>query len=670
MRRLKFLTLFAWTLALLAAAWWTYPVPLHGLPACVQSAAAAAALLACSMALGRAVLRRFRLYHGSLVEEAGFSLALGLAAFSLLGSALGALGVLFPWTAWGLVTLAGIGAWGHWEALGGAFWRSLRVKHPWEGSSTEVVTVLCLFLAGLAALALAFAPPRFFDALVYHLAQAQRAAATGSIEPMPGNLFSWLPSLPLPLWSLALAMDGAPPLSALAPALVNLAVGGALGLMLMDASARVLSDRRIWLAPALALTQPALILSFGVFAPDGWAAFYAFASLDAFLLGLADPVRRSQSSWMLLAALLAGAAVASKPVALIHVAALLAMVAFLALREADWRRPGLLAAGAGLLLLPLAPWLLQGALRLGQPFYPFPLKFLGWTLGQGGPAAYFEHLGTFGGSGWRAWARLPWAAFFDPASLGGDGHPGFLLLALAPAALVWRMDRALRWTLLYLGLGLLAWCLGPHVLRYALCLLPAASLLAAHGILEAETWAFSRGWTLAWRALVLAGLFSAALESAAIVELDFDPLRADLGLEAPEDYLARLGAPQALAARWIREHGGADAGVLVLGDERSAWLPPRSLASSVFEPHPLAQWVAKASSPQEVGAIARSKGYDFVYFNGAEWARLQQAGNAPRYWPDGDADAQARFGAWLDALRALPPQDRLVAGPLLVARLH
>jgi hypothetical protein len=669
-RRLKFFVLFAWTLALLACTWWRYPVPVRGFWDCARAMGSAGALLVASLLLGRALLRRFRLYHGSLVEEAGFSLGLGLVAFSLLGAALGALGVLYGWLAWGAVILAGIGCFGHAEALFDALRRSLRSKHPWEGSSTEVATVLCLALAGLAVTALAFAPPKFFDAMVYHLADAQRAALSGRIAPQPDVLFSWIPSLPGPLWGLALVLDGSPAVSALAPALLNLALCVALGLMLMDASSRLLNERRIWLAPALALTQPLLILSFGVFSPDAWCAFYAFLSLDAFLLALGDPVRRSQSAWLLLSAVLAGAAAASKPVALIHGVALLLMVGTLAWREASWRRPGLLLAGLGLFLLPLLPWLAQGALLKGQPFYPFPVHVLGWSLGAGGPAAYFEHLKAFGGGGWWAWVRLPWAAFFDVNSLGGDGHPGFLLLALAPAVLVWRLDRPLRWILYYLALGCLVWTLGPHVLRYTLCLLPAACLLATYGILEAETWAFSKTWSHCWRGLVLIGLFSGALQTLSIVEQGFDPWAVALGVEAPEDYLARMGLPQAKVARWIRDHQGAQAGILVLGDERTAYLPARCLAASVFESHPLAAWVGQARSPQEVGAIARAKGYDFVYFNGGEWSRLRRSGSAPIYWPQGDVAAQARFMAWLDQLRALPPGDRLVAGDLLVARLR
>lgn len=670
MRRLKFLTLFIWSLSLLGWTWFTYPVPIHGLATVAHSAAAALGLLLLALLSGRAVLRRFRLYHGDVVEELVLSLAVGLVLVSFLGEALGALGVLYPWTAWGAVVLGCLVCWGHGEAIYDWFKHALRGKHAWEASASEIAALLSLGLAGVSILAMVLAPPKFFDALVYHFSMAQRAAETGFLAPQPGVFFTWLPSLPVPVWSLALALDGAPTASAVAPALVNLALAAALGLLLMEVAGRLCSERRLWLAPALALTQPILLLGFAVFAPDGWAAFFAFASLAAFLRATDETAASDASSWMLLSAGLAGAAAASKIVALNHAFALGALALVLVWKERRWRKPALWLAAAGLFGVPLLPWLIQGAVRLGQPFYPFPVRLFGWTFAEGGPAAYFRHLDTFGGEGWQAWLRLPWAAFFDTGSLGADGHPGILLLALAPAALVWRWEASKAKVGVYVALGAAFWLLGPHVLRYALFLVAPAALLAAHGVLEAETWAFSRTWTFLWRALVAVALFSAAAESLAIVGMDFRPFEAALGIQPAEDYLFKEGVPQARASRWIRDQGVSDPGVLVIGDQRSAYLPPRALVSSAFEEHPLASWVAAASRPEDVGAAARSKGYDFVFINGAEWQRLDREGNGPRYWPEGDAASRERFFAWMDSLRALPAKDRFEAPGVLVARLR
>jgi hypothetical protein len=316
----------------------------------------------------------------------------------------------------------------------------------------------------------------------------------------------------------------------------------------------------------------------------------------------------------------------------------------------------------------MLPWLLRGALLKDQPFYPFPADLFGWNLGSGAPAAYFQHVQGYGN---RDWLRLPYHVFFEPAVLGGGGHLSFLLLALVPAALAWRLSRELRWTGFYLAAGALCWMAGPHVLRYALFLVPAASLLAAHGAVEAEAWAYSRGWTYAWRAVILIGLGLGAWQTLAIAVKDFDPLPVALGLESSDHYLERKGVPLAKAADWILAHGGGRGSkVLLLGDARSAWLPGQVTAASVFEEHPLAAWMGQAADPEQVGAMLRRKGYDFVVLNRAEWDRLRDLGSPPAYWPAGDEAAKARFFAWVEQLAALPDDRRLDQGGLLVARLR
>ncbi|HXB96729.1 MAG TPA: hypothetical protein VNZ54_01670, partial [bacterium] len=220
-------------------------------------------------------------------------------------------------------------------------------------------------------------------------------------------------------------------------------------------------------------------------------------------------------------------------------------------------------------------------------------------------------------------------------------------------------------------LGLLFWSLGPHVLRYALPLLPGACLLAAQAAVQAEGWAVSVTWTWLWRVLVLAALAAGALQGFEIMAMDFDPLASALGLVDPAVQLARRGVPQLQVERWILAHGGnAQSGVLLLGDARDAWMPARTLAASPFEPHPLAAWVGQCQSPQDLAVLLRRKGYDFVAVNQAEWQRLGQVGAAPVYWPQGDAAAQARFNAWMDLLKASPPADHLDQGGVFVARLR
>lgn len=652
MRRLKFLLLFTLALSLFIYSAWRFPLPLHGAPALLQALGADALLLLAAAAWGRRFLSRLKLFHRSLTEELLFSAFLGLVALSLLGSLLGAVGILYDWVVWLGLGLLLLTQWDHVEHFGAELRRNLRAKQPWDGSSLEVLALMAGSFGLLAALGLCLAPVTFYDALNYHFAGVQRAVTLGRDLPQANNLFTWLPNLPQPLWAIVSVLSDAGANASAAAGILNLAVAIMLGLALGDASSRWISDRKLWLAPALAWTQPLLILSFGVFGPDGWMAAFAFLALFAFLAATEEEAQGRQAGWLGLMAFFSGAACAAKLVAGEHVLAMAALLGYELWRRPGWRRPAWVFWGALLFALPLAPFLIKGAWLHGNPLYPF-----GWRLGDhrfvGGPSAYFDHIEGFGGPWWR----LPWQLFFEPGELGGGGHMSWLLLALAPAALVWRYTPSLRRAAVYVGLGLLAWTFGPHVLRYALFTLPAACLLAAYGSMEAEDWAASLGWVQVWRVMVLVGLFLGAGQTLLIATKDFQPWNVALGLQDPQAYLMERHVPQAEAAAWVRTRPGARR-ILVLGDGRSAYLPPTALVASSFDEHPFKAWAAKAASPQDLGAIVRRKGYDFVLFSRAEWARVEDP-QRPFYWSRDDAATAARVRAWLEALVHEPGRPRL-----------
>ena len=657
MRRLKFLLFFILVALLLGLNAWRFPAPMHGAAALARALGACAILGLAALAWGRRLLARLRLFHVSLSEEALLCLSVGLVALSLLGSLLAAVGVLYDWVAWLGMGLIFLTQWDQVEYFNRCLQRNLRVKHPWEGSSTEVLTLMTGVLGLVALTALCLAPVTFYDALNYHLSSVQRLVQLGRDVPQADNLFTWMPSLALPLWALASLLSGEPASSSLAPALLNGGLALVLGLALVEASSRWLSERRLWLAPALAWTQPLLILSFGVFSPDPWMAFYAFASLFAFLCALEEQELRRQVGCLGLSVFLAGAACAAKPTALMHVAALALVFAVEAWRRPSWRKPAWSLWAAFWLLLPLAPWFLRGALLHANPIYPFQLKLFGSLIWGGGPRAYFDHVASFGGPWWR----LPWQVFFEPSALAGGGNLSPVILALSPAVFFWRTSPALRAVVLYAALAMALWCLGPHVLRYGLFVVPALCLLAAHGALEAEAWAASKGWAYAWRGVILLSLFLGAGQTLVIATKDFQPWNVALGLQEPQDYLSERGVPQAEAAAWIQSRQGQRKRVLVLGDARTAYLPAQALAASAYDEHPFKAWAREAASPQDLGALVRRKGYDFVLFSRAEWVRVEDPAQ-PFYWSRDDAETAQRVNAWLQSLVAERPHLELKRG--------
>ena len=642
MRRLKFYLFFSWLLLLFAYGAVRYPVPMHSGLKILKSLAWLLILLGAMLALGRDLLLRFGVFMGSLCEEACFSLGLGALALSSIFFVFGYFGAAYDWVAWISLGACWLAGFGNVEHFFTELRHSLRSKHPWEGSSTEMLTVLACALSLLVVLALCLAPVTFYDALVYHLALPQRAAALGIGRPMEGNLYSWLPGGAESLWTLCLLLDSGGETPRLA-ALLNFSFCVATALAVMDAGARFVPRARLWLPAALFLTQPLAVLSFGVFSADGIACFFTFLSLYAFLNTLSERNQSLRGGWLMLAALLAGFGVAVKPVALIHATVLLMLTGVRALREPDERRPGLLLACAGLFILPLLPWLLRNFLLNGNPVYPFGFALLGLK-----PAStiYLEHVAGFG-SGIAAW-RLPWAATFESAQFGGDGNLSFIFLALLPAAFFVRFSRELRWLSAYLVASFLLWAMGPRVLRYALPALPGLCLFAAYCLSEIEEWAVSRSWGLALRMTVVATLFLGAGQTLCIAAKDFSPFQVALGLESEQDYLSRRDVNTARAAEWLKEHSAWDRGLVLLGDSRTAYLPPQILASTVFEAHPFKAWLDASATPQDLDASLAQKGYDFVLVNRREWSRIQESPGA-HYDYFSSPPKEALFMDWLNA---------------------
>jgi hypothetical protein len=654
MRRLKFYLFILWFLALFAYAAQRYPVPMKGGLELLKSLATLALLLGAWLALGRSLLKRFKIYWSSLTEEACFSLGLGSLAFSSFFFILGSFSAAYAWLVWLALGACWLICWDEVEHFSVELRHALRSKHPWEGSSTEVLTLLAASASLACALALCMVPVTFYDALVYHLALPLRAAATASSLPQPGNLYSWLPGGAQPLWTACLLLSGGLGSDAVPhlAALLNFSFGIATTLAVLDAAARFSPKGRLWLAPALFLTQPLAVFSYGVFCADGIAAFLSFLSLYAFLNTLSQRNQNLRGSWLRLGALLAGFAVAVKPVALVPGSALFLLLILRAIQDPEERRPGLLLSCLGLFLLPLLPWACRNFFLIGNPVYPFGLELLGLKSAS---SIYMDHLGSYG-SGLPLW-RLPWDATFESAKFGGDGHLSFLFLALLPAAFFIRYFKEQRWLAAYLGLNILLWALGPRVLRYALPAVPGLCLFAAYALGEIEEWAASKTWSMGLRLGIIASLFLGAGQSIVIGTMNFHPWAAALGLEAPQDYLLSCGVNTSRAAAWLQAkaaQGLQPKGLILLGDSRSAGLPAQTLASTVFEAHPFKAWIEASSSPEDLDARLAQKGYDFVLVNQKEWNRIG-LGPGPHY-DYFSPDKEALFMQWLEAHRSQKSQ--------------
>jgi hypothetical protein len=640
-KRFGFAAFFALILGMGMEALHSYPVPLHGGLALLRSFSTLALMLMAWLAMGRALLLRFGVFTASLSQEALLSLALGSGLSSVLIFILGHFGSLSPGVAWGLLLFLSFPFLGNLEHFLGDLRHALRSKHPWQGSSTEM---LWLFAAGVSALiifALCMAPVSFYDALVYHLALPQQAAGLGASPPLAGNLYSWLPGGAERLWTLALLMDGER-----AASLLNGVFALATALAVADTGARFLPRTHLWLPAALFLAQPLIALAFGVFGSDGPASFYSLLSLACFLNTFSERNQSKRDRWLLLAALLAGFSAAVKPVTTAHAVALLLILALRAALGEEEARPTPLLAAAGLFLAPLLPWALRNYAACGNPFMPFGMAFFGKEIFHGGPAAYFEHMKGYGAG--LSWWSLPWELSFGAkaGAFGNGGPPSFLFLALFPAVFFVGLGREMRWLALYLFFSFCIWALGPWVLRYTVPLIPGACILASSILAELESWARSEFWARLLRLSLAFFLMTGSAQTGLIAAKDFKPLNAALGIEEREEYLLSRGVQYAKAQAWLKEQV-PKARVLVLGDSRLAGWPAGSLACTVFDSHPFKAWLEAAQNPDDLDAILLKKGYDFALLNFSEWNRINN-GPEPHYDYFSSPEKEALFKAWLD----------------------
>lgn len=639
MKRLKFFLILACVLAAGLCSLQRYPFPMQGGLAIGRSLLLLGILGWILLGMGRALLKFFKVYTTTSAEELVFSFGLGLTGLSAATFVLGSFGVLKNWVAVLLLAAFGFAFSEHLEHFLLSARRALKAGKPGQkaGPSQGLAApaLAALGWAALAVFALALVPPVFYDSLLYHLALPQAWEKTAQVKPEALNLFTWLPSAGELNTTFCLLLDG--PLLA---TLLNFTGGVMLAVGLWDAALRFLPGERPWLAPALCLTQPLAALAFGVLNSDGLATFHVFLSFYAFLHSIGERNVRLQRGWLWLAALLAGAAGADKPVALVHAAALALLALARSFREKPLRMPLFWAGFLALLVLPLLPALVRNGFLTGNPLYPMGLG--AWKPAS---AAYLQHMRDFGFSGpWYSQWKLPFLMTFQSGLFGNGGHLSPLFLGLLPALFFVRLSREMAWTAFYLALGLTAWAFSGQVLRYLLPLMPALALLAgflAVGVIEKTG---SRGWTFLFEAVLGFFLLASAGQTSVVVEKDFGPTRAALGLESPGNYLERH-VSYAATADWAASHLDPQAGILVLGESRTAYLPGRPLAATVFETHPFAGWLQRSTTPAGLNRMLKSKGLSYVLVNQEEWRRVELA-PGPHYRYYSDPDKARLFKDW------------------------
>lgn len=590
-------------------------------------------VLAAAAGSGRILLRAFGARDLSESEKTLIGATLGLGVLSQAMLVLGAVGAFRTWAV--SVLMSALWVVGFTElrdvarSLGAN--RNLLRERP-------LATGGVLALLGLSFLA-CWVPPHQYDALVYHLALPAAYIREGRIVAPDHLLYSHFPQNAEMLYGIALLLGS----DLLAQLFTWL--GSFLSVWWMfELGKREMPTSAALGACLLASGHTALMLLSGTAYVEPLVMLWITASVLSFLRW------REHSSedggargWLALSAAFAGLGVGTKYYAGICPALLalwlLARWAVAARHSEDpagaYGRGKDLALFAGLASACGAPWLVKNLLVLGNPVFPFlyrqlPAHGVEWS----GEAArrYFEIMTEYGhgkGHFLSDLVQFPYLAAAGSTRFGGGadvlGDLGWGLFFLAAPLAFWAAwkNRYLRWMTGYCAAHWAVWFSTGVVLRFLTVLIPLLSLLSAYGLYQAwgRLGALGRGalgTALAIMGAVNLGLFvyvHALTGSPTVL----------VGLRGRQAYLSGL-LDYYPCARHAAESLPADAGILLVGEQRGYFVEQRHTATTVMAPNRFVREADESAGPGELAGRLKARGWDYLLFVPREAARLGEYG--------------------------------------------
>ena len=467
---------------------------------------------------------------------------------------------------------------------------------------------LSILVILLVEAVLGILPPTSRDELTHHLAIPKLYAKAGRIIEVPIAPYAYYPMLldmlytPWVYWGYDFV-----------PKWIHLLFAGLTGLSLYAYLARRMNAIYGLLGFFLFLSTPAIsrLSHWGYI--DLGITYFTTASLLCFLRWREE---RESLTWLALAALSLGFALATKPNGLVA-ALLIALLVALAIAKPPRKKllgsiQELMLFGT-LTLAPFLPWLLKNLWQTGNPFFPLlghlfagkPLAAAG-NVGFGAMGIFAKRELLFHENVWQIMA-LPLRVFFS----GQDDNPQFFDGVLTPVLIIflpwafkgkWLEDKKflISFALLLFLYGL--FLVGLRI-RYILSMVPPLIALSVYGVfnvylrikrpvyLSVVLLAFA-----SWHGVYLWHYFQAAA-----------PLNYLVGSESRQAYLARM-LPEYAALQYIKRETSPAAKIYLLFAGRRAYYCERDYFHDGGDlPGFLLAAVRGAKAPEQIGQSLKQK---------------------------------------------------------------
>ncbi len=548
-----------------------------------------------------------------------FSVGAGLPVLSLGLLVLGTAGFFRTGPILVFLTVAGVLSAGE----GTRFWREKRGLLRDAGRGWGMAAGCAAVVALAAALLCAFAPPTYYDSLVYHLALPAKYLREGRVGFVPFNQYAQFPQNMEMIFGAFLA--SADDVSAQT---FNVFLAGFTAVALALAGRREESPGPRWDLLLFVAAPCTLLLSTETYVETPMAFAVTLA-----LMASVRAVEGGDRRWWAAAGLFGGFAAGVKYTGVLT-PAILSLLALGWPRERSFRsRAADALAVGGTSFLVFLPWLVKNAvLTGGNPVFPFLPSFFpakNVFLSTESARAYFQVLDEYKGSSGLLWELfvMPFRVATDAASFGGGydvtGDLGWALpMILFPLGFVlWKGEKRFRFLAVYVLAHALLWGALRPVLRFLFPVFPAVCLLAGGGfrrVLSAVP-AVGRRIASIGAALFLVsnGILFYGVESVR------DPLPAAIGWwETRDQYLSRKLTGYA-ADVWCDRHLPAESRLLLIGDQRGYYCPRRYLAPMALLPTPLKGWADGLPDGEALRGKLVKLGFTHLFFARREAERLK-----------------------------------------------
>jgi hypothetical protein len=474
----------------------------------------------------------------------------------------------------------------------------------WTG---RIIWLSILVIIG-AQIILCLVPPTARDELTHHLAIPRLYARAGRIIEVPMAPYSYYPMLldmlytPWVYWG----YDSV-------PKHIHGFFGFLTGLSLYAYLSQRMNAVYGLLGFFFFISLPAVLrLSHWAYVDLG-VTFYTSASLLCVLRWCED---KDNKRWLLLAALSAGFAVATKPNGLVAWGLLFFLFVWVSVRETE---RGFREISSECMLftivgaLPFIPWLVKNWLQTGNPFFPLLASFFPSKTGGEGIGLTYVSLGVFAkrellyGESWWQIAALPFRVFFfgrddDPQYFDGVLSPVLILLLPWVFKGKWLAEKKLliAFVLLYFAYALF---LVDLRIRYLFLIVPPLVALLAFGV-------FNTYLRIQQPAFLFAGLlFFAGLNVSYLWSYwrAEGPLRYLASGESREDYLT-LRLPEFAAYQYVNRELPSAAKIYLLFVGRRAYYCDREYFHDGGElPGLLLEAIRSANEPGDVARQLKAK---------------------------------------------------------------